>query len=519
MNPPLLEPIHFSHWNSCTARHLLNRAGFGIPHSEVDRLAAMRPAQVVDYFVDYEKQPEEIPAPNFIVAPLSRPEVMKAEAGLSDEEKRKLRMQHTQQERLAVQELKGWWLWRMHTTQRPLQEKLTLFWHGHFATSAQIVGSSWHTYQLNDVFRRNASGNLKRLTIEVGQSPSMLRYLDNAQSTKQHPNENWARELMELFTMGKGTYTEDDIKNSARAFTGWSADYRRFLYRENFHDTGDKVFLGRRGDFDGWDILDMIFTQPATAQFVAKKMWKFFAYDEPEPEVAEGLAQTLRSNNYELKPMLRRMFLSKAFYSDKAIGQQVKSPVQFVVRAVSDLEYDEPPYIGMALATQRLGQDLFFPPNVKGWDGNRAWINANTLMIRYNLPTFLVTYQARPDDYAMAAYLGQAGLQSEPPAQAESMNQKMTPNMAAAPDTPAPIPRWDPQMFFASLEFTTAGECVDKMAARLLNVPLKAEQRDVLIQALGATGADAPLSLTPATQRYLHAALHLMVSMAEYQLC
>ncbi|MFA6239856.1 MAG: DUF1800 domain-containing protein [Candidatus Hydrogenedentales bacterium] len=518
MATPLLEPIHAPEWDRRKARHLLNRAGFGLTHARLDRLAALQPAAAVDYFVDFEEQPDAGAAPGFLVEPVGREEIRRRYAAATEEERRKALNEYQQQERLAIQQLKAWWLHRMYTTERPLQEKLALFWHGHFATSAQKVKSSWHTHQLNDVFRRNGAGNFKKLAIEVGQSPSMLRYLDNVQSTKKHPNENWARELMELFTMGKGAYTEDDIKNSARAFTGWSADHRQFVYREDYHDTGDKVFLGRRGDFDGWDIFDIIFEQQAPANFIAKKLWTYFAYEDPEPEIVEGLASTLRQGNYELRPMLRQMFMAQAFYSDKAIAQQVKSPVQTVLQLASDLDYDNPPFSAMAQATQRLGQDLFFPPNVKGWDGGRAWVNANTLLVRYNLPGYLVTAKLKKEDLAMMAYLGQAGLQSGQ--DSPSMTGSAMASMTGDANSDAALPQWNAQEFFASMEYSTLNECIAQMEDRFLSAPLSPEQRAVLIASLGVEGDPAaPVGDKAIPQRFLFATLHLLLSTAEYQLC
>lgn len=514
MSTLLLRPIEAERWNPRLARHLLNRAGFGLPQKRVDRLAGMTPGAAVDFLVDFTAQPDAFPAPDFLIPPQSR-EAMRARfAGLTEEERRKAFNDYQRDEREAVQNLKAWWLERMHKTERPLQEKLALFWHGHFATSAQKVKSSWHTHQLNEVFRTHAAGNFKALTIAVGQSPSMLRYLDNVQSTKRSPNENWARELMELFTLGQGQYSEDDIKNSARAFTGWSSDHERFRYREDAHDFGQKTFMGQTGDFDGWNIIDIIFEQPVAATFICAKLWRYFAYADPEPEIVEGLAETLRANKYELKPVMRQLFLSEAFYGDKALGQLVKSPAQLVVQLASDLEYDTPPYRAMAIATAQLGQDLFFPPNVKGWDGNRAWINANTLMIRYNLPVMMVRQKPQA---GRQAYLGQAALDSATPtmesAEAPNMTMQSTPAATEAES-------WNPRTFFASLQFRTAGECVDQMAAHFLTVPLAPEQRETLIQALGATqGADTPLRGGSVNPKNVMATLHLLLSTAEYQVC
>ncbi len=318
---------------------------------------------------------------------------------------------------------------------------------------------------------------------------------------------------MELFTLGQDQYTEDDIKNSARAFTGWTCDYETFQFREDSHDYGVKTFMSRTGDFDGWDIMDIIFEQPAASTFITTKLWKYFAYDEPEPEVVAGLADTLRTNNFEIQPMLREMLMSRAFYSGKAMGQQVKSPAQFVVQLTSDLEIDHPPYPAMALAMARLGQDLFFPPNVKGWDGNRAWVNANALLIRYNLPAMLVRRRPQKDH---DAYMGQAALDSVKPAE-PAMRDTMMQSADANTDEPVP---WNPRQFFASLEFKTAGECVDHMTRHFLCVPLSPDQRKILIQTLGVPGGEtSAMTGRDVRPKNLLASLHLLLSTAEYQLC
>lgn len=419
---------------------------------------------------------------------------------------------------------------------------MALFWHGHFATSSQKVQSSYHTYQLNDIFRRHATGNFKEITIAVGQSPSMLRYLDNARSTKQHPNENWARELMELFTMGVGTYSEADIKNSARAFTGWTADYQAFVYRKNIHDNGTKHFLGREGDFDGWDIIDIIFEQPVTATFICRKLWTYFAYEDPEPEVVEALAQTLRENNYELKPVLRRMFSCQAFYSERAMGSQIKSPTQFVVQLVHDLKLEDPPYPLMARATAQLGQDLFYPPNVKGWDGNRAWINANSLLIRYNLP---VAIAAREGGGAAETMNDPAMTMLMEPARKENLKKRIQEAMAALPPeerramrkrfqeaSPEERPKigrellashgagdgWSARAMIEGLPTSSGRDFLRALSARYLAVPLRVEQESLIMNAFGIDPEGA-VSIEAIPLEQVNAGLHLLFSAAEYQLC
>lgn len=513
MATSLLKPVE--KWDAAKARHLLNRAGFGGPSERLAKLTAMEPDQAVAYFVDYESNPGVTAVPDFLVKPKSPEEIKQLYAGLDVDARRKKSNELQAEERAAIQSLKGWWLERMHTSERPLEEKLALFWHGHFATSAQKVKSSWHTHQLNDVFRRHAIGNFKQLTIEVGQSPSMLRYLDNNKSTKKHPNENWARELMELFTLGQGQYSEDDIKESARAFTGWTSTHEKFAYRFDYHDGGSKTFMGKTGNFDGWDVINIIFEQPAASEFIAAKLWTYFAYDEPEREIVKSLAATLRENNYEIKPMLREMFASRAFYSDKAIARQVKSPAQFVVQLAFDMRYENPPYGAMARACQSLGQDLFLPPNVKGWDGNLAWANANSMLLRYNMPQTLLAANVAKDS--------RMEMMSKKKDDSETMSSTMQDTMkdtmkdAKSDDGPE---AWDAREFFLSLGFNTPNECVTKLAEHFLCVPLADDQRQVLLAALEPTaGPDAPMNRKNVNPKNLFAAMHLLLSTAEYQLC
>jgi uncharacterized protein (DUF1800 family) len=390
-------------WGPRQARHLLNRAGFGVPQSSVETLVKMGPRKAVDSLVQYEKYADNLTEPDFLSPPVEPEEMRQMAAGLSQEERTKLGQEMQQQQREEVEKLKAWWLDRMSITARPLQEKLTLFWHGHFATSSDKVKQAISNYELNKVFRRNAAGNFRTLVFEVGKSGAMLRYLDNNQNRKGHPNENWARELMELFTLGIGNYTEEDIKEAARAFSGYTDKGGEFYFNNRQHDYGEKTFLGKTGDLDGADVINTIFEQPQAARFISRKLWEYFVYEEPSKELVEELAGVLRANDYELKPLLETIFLSEEFYGTKALNGQIKSPVQFVVMMMDQLQHRPERRMLLNLALRGLGQDLFQPPNVKGWPGNRAWINTNTLMLRYNIPAYLVLGGASEREAGVAA--------------------------------------------------------------------------------------------------------------------
>ena len=227
----------------------------------------------------------------------------------------------------------------MLKTSRPLQEKLVLFWHGHYATSNEKVRDYRKMMGQFSMLREKANGNLRHLLIIVGKDPAMLIYLDNRQNYKGHPNENFAREVMELFSLGTGNYTEQDIKEVARAFTGWSLDNDGvgFLNRANLHDEGEKTILGRTGKFKGEEAIDILLAQPACAQFISRKLYRFFVRDELSPELAEELATSLRTHKYEIAPFLEQIFLSRDFYSNASYATQIKSPVQLVVSTYKKL--------------------------------------------------------------------------------------------------------------------------------------------------------------------------------------
>ncbi len=544
-----LAPLHAKDWDAAAARHLLNRAGFGVPEERVRTLARMSPDEAVRSLVDFERVASAVEEPPFIVGRLELLGYWKAVNKLERTERQEANRKHNRREREAVQRLKVWWLERMVTTPRPLEEKLALFWHGHFATSASKVQSSYMNFALNTTFRENGAGNLKRLTRLVGQSPAMLRYLDNDRNTKFKPNENWARELMELFTLGIGNYSEDDIKNSARAFTGWTNSELRFMYDERRHDYGPKTFLGKRGDFDGWDIVDMIYAQPRAAEFICAKLWSFFAHENPDQEIVEGLARTLRESNYELEPLLIQLFTARGFYGPKAQGTQIKSPTQFVIQLAHDLGLDPVPYADMAKTSAHLGQDLLAPPNVKGWDGGRAWINANTLLDRYNAPKELIHASAEASQSSgrennMMAGGRPAAMQAKnkarwkkfqdhmrglPPGERQVLRGRM--EEANSARTRTSIMRevvlkealgrvWDPREAFAGIAQGTPRELADYLATRYLNTMLAPEQRRALALSLTQNQpVSGALELKEIPKSALNATLHLLFSMAEYQLC
>ncbi len=388
----MLRALPRHRWNFTTAAHLLNRAGFGGTPAEIEKLARMSLEEAVSYFIDYEAIADPTPNPDWAKPDPERVARFRAARMATPEARRQMQKEEQQKQRRQMLQLRGWWLGRMAKGLRPLQEKMTLFWHGHFATSIEKVRDSYLMWRQNDLFRRLATGSWLELLIETAKDPAMLLWLDQAQSRKEHPNENFAREVMELFALGEGNYTEKDVTEAARALTGWSYDRvsQDFIERPNWHDSGEKSIFGHQGNFDGKEFLELLVAHPKAAAFITSKLWKYFAGVEPSSEVAAELESSFRRADCRFKPVLREMFQSEAFYAPKIVRNQVKSPVQWLVGSVRMLNRELPSPLVCYALTRNLGQDLFAPPNVKGWDGGLSWITTNTLLERYNQAAALV---------------------------------------------------------------------------------------------------------------------------------
>jgi uncharacterized protein (DUF1800 family) len=388
----MLKPLPRVKWNFTTAAHLVNRAGFGGPPQDIERLTKLSPEEAVSHFVDYEQIPDSTPDPDWARPEPDRAEKLMELRTLGEEERRRKQREIQRADREHMLELRGWWLRRMATGPRPFQEKMVLFWHGHFATSVEKVRDSYLMWRQNELFRRLAAGDWLEMLLEVAKDPAMLVWLDQAQSRKEHPNENFAREVMELFALGEGHYTEKDITEGARALTGWSYERltQKFVPRPLWHDRNEKTIFGKTGHFDGEDFLQLVVEQPQAARFITAKLWNFFAGEMPSEELNNALAAQFRDAGNKFKPVLRTMFLSEEFYAPNIFRNQVKSPVQWLVGSVRVLERDLPPPMVCFGLTRNLGQDLFAPPNVKGWDGGLSWITTNNLLARYNEAATLV---------------------------------------------------------------------------------------------------------------------------------
>src|SRR5215469_6618300 len=332
-----LAPIAASDWSYDRAAHLIDRAGFGATPEEIARLAAMTPEQAVASLLDYQSVPNNHLAPfdpsgvwdpslrDFPpsrVAATERAEKTGESLGARVKPAGERRLQPVvdrffywlRATTLETRRLAHWWADRMVATNRPLEEKMALFWHGHFATGEEKIRDYRKMEQQLALLHRLATGNFRELVVEVARGPAMLAYLAAAENVKGAPNENFAREVMELFTMGVGHYSEADIREAARAFTGWIDDDLAFKVDPAKHDDGVKTFLGRTGNFDGVDILNIILDQKVTANYIAGKIYRFFVRDDLSPALQERLGVILHDNGYQIAPLLHTIFLSKDFY-------------------------------------------------------------------------------------------------------------------------------------------------------------------------------------------------------------
>ena len=404
-----------------------------------------------------------------------------ARAASGEKAKREMLQKVRREQGAQIRALRSWWLDRMRQSLHPLREKMTLFWHGHFATSFKKVEAAFMMWQQNETLRANALGSFGRLTREIARDPAMMRYLDVPRSGRNRPNENFARELMELFTLGEGTrYTESDVREAARAFTGCRIDPEtmQFRFAPRQFDAGGKTFLGKTGNFNGDAIIEIILAQPECAEFIAARLWGFLAAQDPPARVVRAVAETLRTGKYEMRPTLREIFLSEEFYSPGVVRSQVKSPVQWLVQTARELEAPLPAPEVLEAACAQLGQVLFDPPNVKGWEGGIAWITSSSLFLRYNLAGYIVSGKAPALDGFRKA--------SQP--------------------VSVPLERIAPPAVRSN-----HGALCDALSGRLLHTPPNPEARARFVAFLEQHGK-------PVTDATLRDFLHLLMSTPEFQL-
>jgi hypothetical protein len=559
-----LSPLSPSDWNAARAAHLLERAGFGGTPEEIERLASLTPQQAVDSLVDYQRidnsnarafEESGVWDPGMDPFPPSRAEAVRLarERGealgvkalppgsprrlqpVVDKFFYGLRANSVETQRLGV-----WWANRMITTTRPLEEKLTLFWHGHFATGDAKVRDYRMMLRQNEMLRRNAAGQLRDLLVGILEDPAMLVYLDNGENVRKHPNENFGRELLELFTMGVGHYTERDVREAARAFTGWTNNVLDFRIDKDQHDFGEKTFLGRTGPLDGTDIIDTILNQDVTGEFVAAKIYRYFVRDEISPAVRTELGRGFKRSRYAIRPLLKRIFLSKDFYSPPSVATQIKSPVVLVVSTYRKMGLRELPTIpDFGRLTGGLGQTLFDPPNVAGWAGGRTWITPATLLQRGNLfrdVLFADPKTFRPPDRLMPGTYTRVGenlakgmnvteATKEGTGDAESnaqvdRDEDYNTRYASyrgyqmAFERTKPIQRHVADLnlvaLVASAHADTADAIVDHFATRFLSVPLAQKDRTAFIEFMRGKSVTS--------ENDLRELLYLVLSTPEYQL-
>jgi uncharacterized protein (DUF1800 family) len=375
--------------NRLKNQHLLWRAGFGpmVENSEI--LDTINPQKLWEQLLKTSSNtPVKIEVAQNVFENFYKENVeMKVKEDIPSQGK-----MIREQSREDLKKLNLLWLDQMTNSEAQLQEKMSLFWHGHFACR---VVNSYFQQQLLQIIRENALGNFKNLLKAVSKSASMLNFLNNQQNKKKKPNENFAREVMELFTIGKGNYTETDVKEAARAFTGWAVNLQgQFEFKKNVHDEDSKTVLGKTGNWDGDDVLDILLTQKQTALFICKKVYQYFVNDKVNDEKIAWLSNRFYNNDYDIKKLMQDIFTSNWFYDEKNIGNKIKSPIELLVGINRMLPMQMQNDKAQLLFQKALGQILFYPPNVAGWPGGKNWIDSSTLMLRLRIPQLLTANEA-----------------------------------------------------------------------------------------------------------------------------
>lgn len=397
-------------FDEAAARHLLLRVGYGGTPRQVREFQAMGLNRAVERLVHYAgADTADLPGLELDADVLrkqtddERKRYQQAKRDGDEEvldEQRRFNLEARREDRQMMNQLRRWWVDRMLDTPRPAEERLTLLWHGHFASSYRNVTDAYLMQRQNQLLRQHANGSFADLARGVVRDPAMIKYLNNDRNNKNKPNENLARELMELFTLGVGHYSEDDIKEGARALTGYGVDDNDFAFHKRQHDDQPKRILGREDNFDGDGFVDLLLSQAACAQFVAVKLYDTFVADvgdvyesvsSPHRSVIDRIAGQLRKNDYQIAPVLADLFKSQLFYDDSIVSNKIKDPVQLTVGTIRSLDTPRRDRGVVEKGLSAMGQVLFEPPTVNGWDGGRAWINTSTLFVRQNLCTYLIS--------------------------------------------------------------------------------------------------------------------------------
>ncbi|PYS00614.1 MAG: DUF1800 domain-containing protein [Acidobacteria bacterium] len=570
-----LTPVAASDWNYDFAAQLLERAGFGGTPEEIDALARLTPAEAVRRLVYFQNIENNLPPfddsgahdPGLEPFPESRPAVTKMAKEKGEALGIKVKpggdrpiqpivdkfFYWLRASVLETQRVAYWWANRMLQTRHPLEEKMALFWHGHFAVNEAKIRDYRKSLGQLQLFQKYGTGNFRDLLVAVAQGPAMLSFLDAGVNVKGAPNENFAREIMELFTMGVGNYSERDVREAARAFTGWNYVDLQFVVHKEQHDDGPKTFLGSTGNLDGVDVIDIILKQPVTARFIAGKIYRFFVRQELTPELQEKLGAVLRTNGYKIAPLLETIFLSRDFYSPSSVGTQIKSPVQLAVSTYKKLGLTEVPGVpDFNVATGALGQRLFSPPTVAGWSEGRSWMTPGLLLERGNFIrdmlfpdiNFIPPDRANPSaDIRIVADKIRAGLDISTATMPDrgSEGGLAEANMLADRDEDfntrygsfrgwqmaiervKPIPRHTANIVLARMVvdagLKNTSEVVDYLIRRFMRVPPADEKRKELISFLNAKLGTSDVAVAKTyMEDSLRLLLHLLLSEPEYQL-
>ena len=573
-----LSPIAPTDWSEERAAHLLERAAFGATPEEVERFARLTPPAAVAALVSYQSidnrhlKPfdhsgvhdrglEPFPASRPAATDLAKATGQALGVRVKPDGNRRLQavtnkfFYWLRASRLETNRVGYWWAERMLTTNRPLEEKMALFWHGHFATSEEKVRDYRKMLRQLELFQKHATGNFRDLLIGVARDPAMLAFLDAGVNVKGAPNENFAREIMELFTMGVGHYGEADIREAARAFTGWNFADLAFVVNREQHDDGDKTVLGRTGRFDGVGVIDIILAQPVTAEFVAGKIYRFFVREELSPGLRARLGAVLRDHRYAIAPLLRAIFLSRDFYSPASYATRIKSPVELAVSTYKKLGLTEIPGVpDFNEVTSALGQQLFRPPTVAGWAPGRSWITPGLLIERGNFArsvlfpdiNFIPPDRYPPDetirvvseriaqglDVTSATKPGPGKTGGEMTAMSnmladrdEDFNTRYASyrGWQMAIEKVKPIPRRTASIDLTAMvranRLRTTADVVDYFGRRFLRLPLEPDVRARLVGFLDVELGTSQVSVAETyMEDSLRMLLHLVMSTPEYQL-
>jgi hypothetical protein len=499
------EPAAGDPWGRKWAAHLYRRAAFGPSREDLLEAERLGPKATLDLLLKGRPQSAEMEE--------TLDDIGRIASDADD----------------GGEQLRGWWLYRMLQGGHPLREKLTLFWHNHFATSQVKVQSTPLLFRQNLLLRKHALGRFGPMLQAISRDGAMLVWLDSNSNVKGRPNENYARELMELFSLGVGNYTEKDVREAARAFTGWRSDGVGFVFDPSLHDDGKKTVLGQSGRWDGGDVVRIVLEQPVAARFLIRKLYQFLVSENTVPPEAllEPLCDSFRKRDHDIAALVRRILASRHFYSSHAFRQRIKGPVEYVLGAVQAVcrHYAEgtaedrslPPQV-LAGRLSAMGQVLFEPPNVKGWPGGQSWLNTATLLARDNFAGALAMgtlWPSRPlAQRVLPAQTAGSGTALPFPGFQQFLRRLTRSTLAAdAPDEPAPSRAFDP----ARLLEEEGASCAERAVSLLLDLYLPGDIDPGTRARLVAFVADgAPKG--PALARRVREAVHAILTMAEYQL-